>query len=129
MAKSRKVKKKVEADLKKPGDKRRGWFVVILGAAGLAICLYLYSFHIELLMGEIKSGPLCGADNGLGCHSVASGPYSSMMGLPLASWGAIFYSTLVLLGFGGIIFWRDCGRVFLRWAFFLAVAKEKDRLS
>jgi protein-disulfide isomerase len=43
------------------------------------------------------------------------------MGLPLASWGAVFYSTLVLLGFGGIIFWRDCGRVFLRWAFFLAV--------
>jgi protein-disulfide isomerase/uncharacterized membrane protein len=72
-------------------------------------------------MGEIKSGPLCGADNGLGCHSVASGPYSIMMGIPLASWGAIFYSTLVLLGFGGIIFWRDCGRGFLRWAFFLAV--------
>jgi protein-disulfide isomerase/uncharacterized membrane protein len=121
MAKSRKVKKKIEADLKKPGDKRSGWFVIILGAAGLGICLYLYSFHIELLMGEIKSGPLCGADEGLGCHSVASGPYSSLMGLPLASWGAVFYSTLVLLGFGGIIFWRDCGRVFLRWAFFLAV--------
>jgi len=121
MAKSRKVKKKIEADPKAPGDKRSGWFVVILGAAGLGICLYLYSFHIELLMGEIKSGPLCGADHGLGCHSVASGPYSSLMGLPLASWGAVFYSTLVLLGFGGIIFWRDCGRVFLRLAFFLAV--------
>ena len=120
MAKSRKVKKKIEADLKKPGDKRSGWFVIILGAAGLGICFYLYSFHIELLMGEIKSGPLCGADNGLGCHSVASGPYSSMLGLPLASWGAVFYSTLVLLGFGGVIFWRDCGRVFLRWAFWLA---------
>jgi len=121
MAKSRKVKKKIEAEQKEPGIKRSGWFVVILGAAGLGICLYLYSFHIELLMGEIKSGPLCGVDNGLGCHSVASGPYSSMMGLPLASWGAVFYSTLMLLGFGGIIFWRDCGRVFLRWAFFLAV--------
>jgi protein-disulfide isomerase/uncharacterized membrane protein len=121
MAKSRKVKKKIEADLKKPGDTRSGWFVIILGAAGLGICFYLYSLHIDLLMGEIKSGPLCGADNGLGCHSVASGPYSIMMGIPLASWGAIFYSTLVLLGFGGIIFWRDCGRGFLRWAFFLAV--------
>jgi uncharacterized membrane protein len=121
MAKSRKVKKKIEADQKKPGGKRSGWLFIILGVAGLGICLYLYSFHIDLLMGEIKSGPLCGTDNGLGCHSVVSGPYSSMMGLPLASWGAIFYSTLVLLGFGGIIFWRDCGRVFLRWAFCLAV--------
>jgi uncharacterized membrane protein len=121
MAKSRKVKKKIGAEQKESGIKRSGWFVVILGAAGLGICLYLYSFHIELLMGEIKSGPLCGADNGLGCHSVAAGPYSSMMGLPLASWGAVFYSTLALLGVGGVIFWRDCGRVFLRWAFFLAV--------
>ena len=121
MAKSRKVKKKIETAQKEPGIKRNGWFVVILGAIGLVICLYLYSFHIELLMGEIKSGPLCGADNGLGCHSVAAGPYSSMFGLPLSSWGAIFFSALVLLGFGGLIFWRDCGRVFLRWAFFLAV--------
>jgi len=121
MAKSRKVKKKIEAVQKESGIKRNGWLVIILGAAGLGICLYLYSFHIELLMGEIKSGPLCGADNGLGCHSVASGPYSSMLGLPLASWGAVFFSTLALLGFGGVIFWRDCGRVFLRWAFYLAV--------
>ena len=121
MDRSRKVKKKIEADQKKPGGKRSGWFVIILAAAGLGICLYLYSFHIDLLMGEIKSGPLCGTDNGLGCHSVASGPYSSMMGLPLAAWGAIFFSTLALLGFGGVIFWRDGGRVFLRWAFCLAV--------
>ena len=121
MAKSRKVKKKIEAAKKEPGIKRNGWFVIILGAVGLGICLYLYSFHIELLMGEIKSGPLCGADNGLGCHSVAAGPYSSMFGIPLALWGVIFFSTLALLGAGGVIFWRDSGRVFLRWVFFLAV--------
>ena len=121
MVKPSKVKKKIEAQQKDPGTKRNGWLVITFAAVGLAICLYLYSFHVELLMGEIKSGPLCGADNGLGCHSVASGPYSSMLGLPLAAWGAIFFSALVLLGFGGVIFWRDSGRVFLRWVFFLAV--------
>jgi protein-disulfide isomerase/uncharacterized membrane protein len=121
MAKSRKVKQKIEAPQVEPGFKRMGWFVVILGVAGLVICLYLYSFHLDLLRGEIKSGLMCGADNGLGCHSVASGPYSSLLGLPLASWGAIFFSALTLLGLGGVIFWRDCGRVFLRWAFYLAV--------
>jgi len=129
MAKSRKKhktaetpqKKKIETPQIEPGGKRSGWFVIILAAAGLGICLYLYSLHVALLMGEIKSGPLCGADGGLGCQSVASGPYSSMLGLPLASWGAIFYSALALLGLGGVIFWRDSGRVFLRWAFCLAV--------
>jgi len=129
MAKSRKKHKKIETPQKKRietpriehGGKRSGWFVIILAAAGLGICLYLYSLHVALLMGEIKSGPLCGADGGLGCQSVASGPYSSLLGLPLATWGAIFYSALALLGIGGVIFWRDSGRVFLRWAFCLAV--------
>ncbi len=121
MVESSKVQEKIEVDQKDPGIKRSGWFVIILGAAGLVICLYLYSFHIELLMGEIKSGPLCDAESGLGCHSVASGPYSSLLGFPLAAWGAVFFITLMLLGFGGIIFWQDSGRVFLRWAFILAV--------
>jgi protein-disulfide isomerase/uncharacterized membrane protein len=114
-------KKQVETPQIVHGGKRSGWLVILLAAAGIGICLYLYSLHVALLLGEIKSGPLCGADGGLGCQSVASGPYSSMMGLPLASWGALFYSALALLGFGGVIFWRDCGRVYLRWAFYLAV--------
>ena len=129
MVKSRRKHKIIETPQKKiietpkieHGGKRSGWFVIILAAAGLGICLYLYSLHVALLMGEIKSGPLCGADGGLGCQSVASGPYSSLMGLPLASWGSVFYSALALLGFGGVIFWRDAGKVFLRWAFYLAV--------
>ena len=129
MAKSRKKTKKLETPQTNkikpaptvPGDKRSGWFVIILAVIGLGICLYLYTLHVALLMGEIKSGPLCGADGGLGCQSVASGPFSSMMGLPLATWGAVFYCMLALLGCGGVIFWRDSGRVFLRWAFFFTI--------
>ena len=121
MAKSRKKHKTTKAPQIEHGGKRIGWLVVILAAVSLGICLYLYSLHVALLMGEIKSGPLCGADGGLGCQSVASSPYSSLLGLPLATWGAVFYSALVLLGLGGVIFWRDSGRVFLRWALCLAV--------
>ena len=33
--------------------------------------------------------------------------------------GGFIYSTLALLGFGGVIFWRDSGRVYLRWVFYL----------
>ena len=120
MAKSRKKNKRIETPQIVHGGKRNAWIVIILATAGLGICLYLFSLHAALLLGEIKSGPLCGADGGLGCQSVASGPYSSMMGIPLATWGAVFYCTLALLGIGGVIFWRDSGRVFLRWAFCLA---------
>ncbi len=100
--------------------KRSAWLIIFLAAAGLGICLYLYTMHVALLKGEIKSGLLCGGDGGLDCQSVTSGPYSSMLGLPLASWGALFYSALMLLGFGGMIFWRDSGKVYLRWVFYLA---------
>jgi protein-disulfide isomerase/uncharacterized membrane protein len=128
MAKSRKKTKitetpkpeKIQTPPMEPGGKKFGWFIIILAAAGLGICLYLYSMHVALLRGEIKGSPLCGGAGGLGCQTVAAGPYSSLMGLPLASWGAVFYSALVLLGLGVVIFWRDCGRVYFRWVFWLA---------
>ena len=120
MAKSHEKNIVTETPQLDSSSKRSAWLVIVLAAAGLGVCLYLYSMHVAMLMGEIKSGLLCGGDGGLGCQSVTSGPYSSMLGLPLASWGALFYSTLALLGFGGVIFWRDYGRVYLRWVFCLA---------
>jgi len=121
MGKSSTVKNRIKANHVAPAGRWTGWFVITAALAGFGICLYLYSFHVALLMGEIKSGLLCGPANGLGCNSVSASPYSSILGLPLASWGAIFYFTLVLLGVGSLIFGRDCGPAFLRWAFFLAV--------
>jgi hypothetical protein len=75
MDKSRKINKKIGPDKEGPAGKWCGWFVIIAAGAGIGICLYLYSLHVALLMGEIKGGLLCGSDNGLGCHSVASSPY------------------------------------------------------
>ena len=98
-----------------------GWLVIVTAATGLGICLYLYSIHVSLLMGEVKGGILCGTENGLGCHAVASSPYSIFLGLPLATWGAAFYSTIIFLACGGLIFRRDSGPVFYRWALLLAV--------
>lgn len=104
MARPRKQNKKIKSDPKKHGDKSTGWFVIIIAVAGLAICIHLYSLHVALLMGDVKSGLLCSDENRLGYHSVASSSFSIIMGLPLSAWGAIFYSALVLLGVGGVIF-------------------------
>ena len=86
MGKTKPVKKNTDITNTGQGIAWKGWFVIAAALAGLGICLYLYSFHIALLMGEIKSGLLCGADNGLGCNSVSSSPYGSFLGLPLALW-------------------------------------------
>ena len=122
MGKTRKAITETVIDNARPGIAWRGWLVTAAGVAGLVICLYLYTFHIALLMGEIKGGLLCGAGNGMGCNSVSASPYASFLGLPLAIWGAVFYAVLALLGIGGLVFRRDSGDVYLRWAFFLTVA-------
>jgi len=114
--------KTTQANPRQPANQWGGWFVIVAAGIGLGICLYLFSFHTALLRGEIKDGVLCSTASGLGCHSVAASPYSVVLGLPLASWGAIFYSALLILGIGGVIFRRDCGHAYLRWAFWLAVA-------
>lgn len=121
MGKARKVKKDTEIENASTGIAWRGWIVTAAALVGLGICLYLYSFHIALLMGDLKGGLLCGADNGLGCNSVSSSPYASFLGFPLAIWGAIFYAVLALLGVGSLIFRQDAGGVYLRWVFFLTV--------
>ena len=121
MGKQRKVQNKSEPkNIRHPGP-WSGAFLILAALAGLGICLYLYSFHIALLMGEVKSGLLCGSENGLGCNSVSSSPYSSLLGFPLASWGAIFFGALALLGGGSLIFRRDGGQAFIRWAFILTI--------
>jgi len=101
------------------GSRWIGWVLIALSLVGIGICLYLYSIHMSLLMGEFKISPLCGAEDGLGCHSVTSGAYSSIMGISLTVWGTIFFIALVLLGFGSVIFYRDCGWAFLRSALIL----------
>jgi protein-disulfide isomerase/uncharacterized membrane protein len=95
---------------------------MVLSLAGIGICAYLFVIHVSLLRGEIKPFALCGAETGLGCHAVTSGSHSSFMGVSLAAWGAVFFSTLFMLGAGSIIFHRDCGRAYLRWALILALA-------
>ena len=121
MGKAHKAKKDTGRDNAGRATSWRGWFLTVAAVAGLGICLYLYSFHIALLMGEIKGGLLCGAGNGLGCNSVSSSPYAGFLGLPLAIWGAIFYAVLALLGVGSLIFRHDSGGMYLRWAFYLTV--------
>ena len=74
MTKRKIAEKKIETPREETGGQGSGWLVIILAVAGLGICLYLYSFHVALLMGEIKSGVLCGPDSGLGCQSVAASP-------------------------------------------------------
>lgn len=59
------------------------WVAVISAFAGLANSFYLVQAHIS-------GDPLnCTLLNG--CNAVAASPYSIIFGVPLASWGVLFY--------------------------------------
>ncbi|MBT8371310.1 MAG: hypothetical protein KJO34_10135, partial [Deltaproteobacteria bacterium] len=78
MNKSRTGNANIVADTEAHPKKWSGWLVIVISLAGLSICLYLFSLHVDLLKGEIKSGLLCGAaNNGFGCqwHPAASAAY------------------------------------------------------
>jgi hypothetical protein len=44
-------KRKNQAVQRQYGSQWSGWLVIITAAAGLGICLYLYSLHVALVMG------------------------------------------------------------------------------
>lgn len=59
------------------------WAAVILAFVGLANSFYLVQSHVT---GEpLKCSILDG------CNAVAASPYSIVLGVPLASWGVLFY--------------------------------------
>ncbi|XKT75157.1 MAG: vitamin K epoxide reductase family protein [Patescibacteria group bacterium UBA2103] len=65
------------------------WAGVILSFIGLTNSFYLVQSHVS---GE----PLnCSILNG--CNAVAASPYSIVLGVPLASWGVLFYFGMFVL--------------------------------
>lgn len=65
------------------------WTSVILSFIGLTNSFYLLQAHIR---GE---APNCNVIDG--CSIVAASPYSIFLGVPLASWGVLFYFGLFVL--------------------------------
>lgn len=84
----------------KPPGSRSGaviyWILAVIALAGLADATYLTVGH---LTGE---NAVCGA--ALGCSTVLSSRYATVMGLPTASFGALAYFTVfslsILAAFG-----------------------------
>ncbi|MBI3330972.1 MAG: hypothetical protein HYZ96_02540, partial [Candidatus Omnitrophica bacterium] len=65
---------------------------VALSLIGLGLSGYLVFVHVGLMRGELLGGTACSAAGSVfNCHAVASGPWSTVLGMPLALWGALGY--------------------------------------
>jgi uncharacterized membrane protein len=73
----------------------RDWIVIAVAAAGLAVAGYL---TVIKLMGG--SAAFCSA--GGGCDAVQSSRYATMLGAPVALWGALAYAAVGGLAAAGL---------------------------
>jgi len=97
-----------------------------LSLIGLGLSGYLVFVHVGLMRGELLGGAACSAAGSVfNCHAVASGPWSTVLGMPLALWGALGY----LAAFGLALWTRQAGAdavhgvtlLFLLAALFVAI--------
>jgi protein-disulfide isomerase/uncharacterized membrane protein len=74
-----------------PSTRGAAW-CVLLSLIGLSLAGYLTYIHLGLLRGELLGGAACSAaGSAFNCHAVASGPWSTVLGIPLALWGVLGY--------------------------------------
>jgi len=72
--------------------------LIILSVAGFAISLTLSHLHYSLSSGKPLSFQFCQK----GCDAVNTSSYSELFGIPIASYGAIAYTLLLLLSLLGL---------------------------
>jgi protein-disulfide isomerase/uncharacterized membrane protein len=77
---------------------RAAVWCLLLGLAGLGLAGYLAYLHLGLVRGELLGGAACAAAGSLfNCHAVTAGPWSELLGMPLALWGVIGYAVVLAL--------------------------------
>ncbi len=94
-----KIRKKAPAHFKAVKALPYHWYLLAaftLAAAGLIDSIYLtfshYRTHTDILYTSF-----CAISKALNCDTVAQSPYSIFMGVPLAVWGMIGYTLLLVL--------------------------------
>lgn len=83
-----------------PAAPSRAALLVLLcaGLAGLGVAAYLMHLHVQAHAGIAS---FCSINETVNCDKVATSPYSVVLGLPVAVWGALGYlAALVLVGWG-----------------------------
>ncbi len=69
----------------------------VFAPVGVLISLYLVRQHIEYETTGALNSPLCSVGGFFDCEQVEASGYSSFMGIPVASFGVVYFTALTLL--------------------------------
>lgn len=84
--------------------------------------LYLTLHYYPLKFGFASGQSLCNLNAKFDCDAVSASSYSALFGIPLAAWGAVFYSVLFMLILMSWLEWSDYPERLKRWSVLLAGA-------
>lgn len=82
---------------------RKGWaskyyfFEIAFALLGFVLSLYLTIQHTRLQSGIQDSASFCSLGSLWDCDRINANPFSSIGGVPLASWGSVLYACLFIL--------------------------------
>jgi uncharacterized membrane protein/2-hydroxychromene-2-carboxylate isomerase len=82
-----------------PAPRAAVWAALALGLLGLALAIALARLHVRAHAGESS---FCAISETVNCDRVATSPYSVLLGLPVAIWGAIGFGLIAALAASGL---------------------------
>ncbi len=71
--------------------------LALLALIGTLISAYLLYHHVEIHSGFVREPSFCSISPDYDCDKLAKSPYSSLFGVPIASYGLVFYFGLLLI--------------------------------
>lgn len=80
---------------------------LLLITAGLYIAGYLLNQYLQLNANEGRSSDACSAVFGKSCDAALKSNYSTIVGLPLAAWGILYYTAIILFWLVPVLFGDD----------------------
>ena len=80
---------------------------VLLVLAGLIVSSYLFNHYLEMIETQNHTSDVCSTVFVKSCDNALTSSYSSVLGLPLAAWGVIYYACIVLLWFLPVLFGKE----------------------
>ena len=92
--------------------------MIVLSVIGLAVSIYSTWEHYELVSGS-KSSSFCDVSAEVSCSAVNSSPYSEVMGIPTAAFGALWFAAAIVLLYqirnGARGFWKNSPFYLFAW--------------